>query len=631
MKNITRIYKILLKHWGYIIGGFIFMQGFAIFSGFSLMMAIPLFDYVFKSNPANVIYRSFPVFWEAISNTTSQFIHEYHGFFKLFQNGNYKSLLHGYEDVLSKTDPLFLLWTISFTMVGLIIFKNIFYYGNRLMVNNLRGKSVTDIRNMMFDQYLTQSLTFFNKNKVGDSLVRIISDVSMVNDFFIASITNVVQNIILLIMYTWIAVMLNGRLFLISLLLLPIFSFIVSLIGKKIKKYSARLQNQSSNLFSNIEETLNGIKIVKAFSREDTENEKFGKLTLRHFQIWRKSVIYKAFGVPLTELHSTIMGIIVLLIGGRQVLAANSVFSLGDFMTFILAVFSMMHPLKQLTNAYSDIRKALVSLDRISEVINRKSEITEISNPVAKKSFDTKIEFDSVVFSYNSDKMVLNNVSLSVNKGEKIALVGGSGSGKTTLMNLLNRMYDVQKGDIKIDGISIKDMKLTDLRTLFGIVTQESILFNETIANNIRYGSLEDVSDEAVKEVAEIAYADEFIDKMKNGYEEILNPKANNLSGGQKQRICIARAIIGNPPILIFDEATSALDTESEQKVQMAIDHATMNRTVFVIAHRLSTILKSDKIVVLEKGKIVGIGKHDELLSSCKRYKELYNIQFSSR
>ncbi|MDO9576731.1 MAG: ABC transporter ATP-binding protein [Candidatus Cloacimonadales bacterium] len=630
MKNVKRIYKILLRHWGYILGGFFFMQGFAMFSGVSLMMAIPLFDYVFKSDPGKIIYRTFPAFWEAFSNTINQFLQTHGGFLKLFQQGNYKILQQGFQNVLKQTDPVFLLWTISAVMIALIILKNLFYYGNRIMVINLRGKTVTDIRNMMFARYLNQSLAFFNKNKVGDSLVRIVNDVRLVSDFFIDSLTMVVQNVILLVMYTWIAVMLNKSLFLISLVLLPVFSYIISLVGKKIKKYSARLQNQSSNLFSNIEESLNGIKIVKAFAREDYENEKFGKVTLRHFHFWRKSFLYKAFGVPLSELNGTIMGIIVLLIGGKQVLAPDSPFSLGDFTAFLLAVFSMMQPFKQLTNAYTNIRKALVSLDRISEVINRQSEITDCQHPVGKKDFNDRIEMENISFTYIQNKPVLDNISLCVNKGEKIAIVGGSGSGKTTLVNLLTRMYDVQEGDIKIDGISIRDIKLKDLRTLFGIVTQESILFNETIANNIRYGSLEEVSDADVKKAAEIAYADEFIDKMRIGYEEILNPKANNLSGGQKQRICIARAIVGNPPILIFDEATSALDTESEQKVQMAIDHATLNRTVFVIAHRLSTILKSDKIVVLENGQIVGIGKHEELLESCSKYRELYEIQFMS-
>ncbi|RLC50701.1 MAG: hypothetical protein DRI23_06545 [Candidatus Cloacimonadota bacterium] len=371
------------------------------------------------------------------------------------------------------------------------------------------------------------------------------------------------------------------------------------------------------------------MRIVKAFSREEHEMSKFKNINYKNFVSWRKSVTYRAVNVPLSEFNGTIMGIIVLLIGGRSVLSDTATFSLGAFTSFLLAIFSMLHPIKKITEAYADIRKAMVSLDRIYEILNRKSEIMTSVDQIEKNDFENKIELQKVCFSYEGGDEVLSDVSFEINKGEQVALVGGSGSGKTTLVNLLSRMYDRDSGQIMIDGIPIEKINLRDLRRLFGTVTQESILFNETIFNNIRYGSLLELSEADVVKAAEIAYADEFIDTMPEKYNSMLSPKGANLSGGQKQRLCIARAIVGNPPILIFDEATSALDSESEQKVQMAIEQATKNRTVIVIAHRLSTILSSDKIVVLDQGKVVGVGTHQELLESCERYQTLYEIQFA--
>ncbi|HQC09046.1 MAG TPA: ABC transporter ATP-binding protein, partial [Candidatus Cloacimonas acidaminovorans] len=308
-------------------------------------------------------------------------------------------------------------------------------------------------------------------------------------------------------------------------------------------------------------------------------------------------------------------------------LTPGSSFSLGDFTAFLFALFSMLHPLKVITQVYTDIRKALVSLDRIGLVLNQESRIQDKPDAITKETFDSEITFENVTFGYKENKPVLKNFSLTIPKGSKVAFVGASGGGKTTIANLMNRLYDVTYGAIKIDGIDIRDIKLDNLRKFFGVVTQDSILFSKSIKENIAYGSQEEVSDEQIIKAAQIANAEEFINEMPNKYDEVLGSKGSDLSGGQKQRLCIARAIVGDPPILIFDEATSALDTDSEQKVQMAIDKATQNRTVILIAHRLSTILKADKIVVLEKGKIVGMGTHQELMQNCPRYQHLYNLQ----
>ena len=619
----------MLHHWGYLVVGLFFMLGFAFFSGVSITMAIPLFDYVFIESRTEIIYQNFSTFSNAIANALSEFFAQNPNISALTNKAALEPLSAKVKEILSVTDPLLLLWIIGATLIIIVLFKNIFFYGNRVMFANLRGKTIKDIRNKIFKKYLYQSLSFFGKNKVGDSLVRMISDVKIVSNLFIGSLFRAFQDIILLLVYTTIALLLNPKLFLISLILFPLFSLILNYIGKKIKKYSKRIQNQSSEMFSNVDETLNSMRIVKGFSRENYELEKFKKINNKYFQFWRKSIVYAAVNVPLSELNGTLMGVIVLIIGGRQVLAPGSTFTSGLFITFLLAIFSMLHPMKKITKAYTDIRKALVSLDRISVILNRQSEIIDSPSAIEKKSFESKIEFKNVSFSYDEQMEVLKNISFDVKKGEQVAIIGGSGSGKTTLVNLLSRMYDKNSGDILIDEIPIENIKLKDLRRLFGTVTQESILFSDSISNNIRYGSLNDISDQEIIKAANIAYADEFIEKYPDKYEAVLGTKASNLSGGQKQRLCIARAIVGDPPILIFDEATSALDTEAEQKVQRAIEQATKNRTVIVIAHRLSTILSSDKIVVLDNGQIVGIGMHKELLKSCERYKTLYKLQFA--
>lgn len=284
--------------------------------------------------------------------------------------------------------------------------------------------------------------------------------------------------------------------------------------------------------------------------------------------------------------------------------------------------------MKELTKAYTEIRRALVSLTRVFDILNIEPTIKESVNAVSKADFTKSLKIENLSFSYDNKK-ILKNINLEIFKGEKIALVGKSGGGKTTLVNLIERFYDPQEGGISIDGTDLRDIKIKDLHDLFGTVTQESILFNETVENNIRYGSNKTLSLEDVKKAAEIAYADEFINDLEDGYATMLSPKASNLSGGQRQRLCIARSIVGNPPILIFDEATSSLDSEAEQKVQKAIEMATKDRTVIIIAHRLSTILSSDRIVVIDSGEIIGIGTHKELLGSNAKYKMLYDIQFN--
>ena len=634
MEDIKRIYKIMLKHWGLMISGLFTMTFYALFGGVSVMMAIPLFDYVFNAKE-NIVIKTFSSFFDAVFTAFSDKV-SFISFSSIYQSDTYDKFLLEVEEILKVTDPLLLLELIAISMIVLITLKNIFYYANRIIFINLRGKTVLEIREFIYQKYLYQSFSFLNQNRVGDSLVRIFSDVQIVNNMLIGSLFNSLRDLITIFVYATMALLINPKLFLISLTIVPIFTFFVNLIGNKVKKYAKRIQRESSNMFSSIEEVLNGIKIVKSFSKEEMEFSKFQKINRNFFRFWRKSQSYGAVNVPLSEFNGVATGVLMLLLGGNIIFSGDSNLTQGQFFGFMFAIFSMLHPMKTISKAFQDIKKAKVSLGRISEIINRESEVIEAENAIVKKGFESDIHFNNITFAYDinnrEEATALKNVSFSIKRGEQIALVGSSGSGKTTLTNLLTRMYDVTEGNITIDGIDIKDMSLTSLRSLFGTVTQESILFNKTVKENIAYGINKNdvnVEDKVIK-AAKIAYADEFIEKLPKKYDEMLVIKANNLSGGQKQRLCIARAIVGNPPILIFDEATSALDTESERKVQIAIEQATEDKTVIVIAHRLSTILSSDKIVVFDDGKIVGIGTNSELLKSCEKYKLLYDLQFGT-
>ncbi|HMA76139.1 MAG TPA: ABC transporter ATP-binding protein, partial [Candidatus Krumholzibacteriaceae bacterium] len=607
MKNIKKLFFMTVRYWKLMISGVITTLIFAALSSISLGMTVPLFDYVFGLMHKDNTYNTFGEFYNRFYSSTAQFFSQ-SDFSDLFSSEHLGLLLESYKDLLSHTDQMLLLFLIGITMIILIVIKNSFYYVNRIIFATLRGKVIYQLRNKLFRKYLDLSLTFFRKITIGDSQVRLTSDANIVSNLFIRSFFGSLRDVALIIVNVTIALLINCKLFLYTAVIVPVVSILISFLGKKVKKYSKRIQKIYGILFSKIEEVFNGFKIVKSFSKEDFEFKRFITHNFKFYKSWRRAQIYQALSVPLSEINGTLVGIVVLIIGGKMVLDNPTEFTFGSFMFFMLAVFSILHPVKNITKAYIEIKKAMVSLERIYEVLDTVSEISERPDAVSISEFKDSIKISSLRFSYNNDGNVLSDINIEIKKGEQIALVGSSGSGKTTLVNLIERFYNPDEGIIAIDGINIKDIKISDLHNLFGTVTQESILFNDTIFNNISYGSNKKVSAEDVKKAARIAYADEFIDKLPAGYDTLLSPKGSNLSGGQKQRLCIARAIVGDPPILIFDEATSALDSESEKNVQKAIDRATKDRTVIVIAHRLSTILNSDRIVVMEDGRILEIG-----------------------
>ncbi|HQO08919.1 MAG TPA: ABC transporter ATP-binding protein [Clostridiales bacterium] len=627
MNNIKKLAKIMLIQWKLMISGLFTMMIFALLSGISVTMAVPLFDYVFGNKRISGEINTFSAFFNKTGEMFSQFFSGL-GFSNLFSGEYYVKSLGSLKSILSISDPYLLLMLIGFGMIILIVLKNLFFYLNKIIFVSLRGRSIEHIRNIMFKKYLDLSMNFYKDNKIGDIQVRITSDVSIVSDLFIQSFFGGMRDFTLVIIYVSIALFINPRLFMYVIIIVPIFALSISYIGSKIKKYSKRIQKTYSTIYSKIEEVFNGIKIVKSYSKEEYELNRFKEENRNFYVSWLKSHLYQSLNVPLSEFNGTLTGVVILLIGGKMVLDGNSGLTFGEFTAFLFAIFSILHPLKELTKYYTEIRRALVSLNRVFEILNREPNIKELQGAVAKKEFTNSIKISDLSFSYESKK-VLKSINLEIRKGEKIAIVGVSGGGKTTLVNLIERFYDPCEGSIYIDGTDIRNIKVKDLHDLFGTVTQESILFNDTVENNIRYGSNKEITLEDVKKAAVIAYADDFIQNIDKGYQTMLSPKASNLSGGQRQRLCIARAIVGDPPILIFDEATSSLDSEAELNVQKAIEMATKDRTVIVIAHRLSTILNSDKIVVMDKGEIIGTGKHKDLLENNEKYKKLYEIQFN--
>ena len=431
-------------------------------------------------------------------------------------------------------------------------------------------------------------------------------------------------NIIILMSLLFIV---STKLALIALLIIPVSGIIIFGISHSIRRRSARSQAQLAGMTSMIAETIGSMRIVKAFATKGFEINRFAKETQKYYKLMLRRDRLRFVSSPVSETFGATIAALLLWVGARDVLVIESISS-EDFLRFILLLFSLFQPLKNLTNVVNELQNGLASADRVFAIMDIKSDIQDVDNAVEANELKKTLSFDNVSFSYGDEKdKVLNNINFQINKGEILALVGPSGAGKSTLVDLIPRFYDTLSGSIKIDGKDIKELKINSLRSLMGIVTQETFLFDDSVKANIAYG-VENISDDKIKDAAIAANAHEFIKELPDGYNTIIGERGVSLSGGQKQRIAIARAIVKNPPILILDEATSSLDSESEKHVQSAIENLMSERTVFVIAHRLSTVHNANKILVLENGQIVQEGKHDELVNIDGLYKQLHKMQF---
>ena len=529
--------------------------------------------------------------------------------------------------LILRDTPANSLKVLCITLLTVFFTKNIFLYIKNILLRIVELKLVKDIRDRLYKHIQTLSLGYFHKKQTGSITSIVMNDVEQLQVALAVVFQRLFVEPINILTFVTLLFIISWKLALIAIIILPLAGIAIISIGRSIRRKSRRTQEKIAEIMQILTETLTSIRIVKAFVNEKEEVKKFTGESQNYFKLLFKRARLDLISAPVTESFGVIIGVVLLWYGGLEVLSNQGV-SAEDFIRFIVILFSILGPIKQMSNVNLKIQVGAASAERIFELLDTPPEIVEDLNPVDLKVFKNSIEFDKVHFEYNDgDNLVLDQVTFSIKKGEVVAMVGPSGSGKSTIADLIPRFYDVSTGSIQIDGHDLRKATLASIRGNMGIVTQEVILFNDTIKNNIAYAQ-PNVSDEAIKKAAEAANALDFIEKTPEGFNTLIGERGVNLSGGQKQRLAIARALLKNPPILILDEATSALDTESEKKVQNAIENLMKDRTALVIAHRLSTVQNADKIIVIDEGQVVEIGTHNELYENGALYRRLYDIQF---
>lgn len=578
---------------------------YAFFGTLSFVTLIPMMQVLFdktKKVTEKPIYNGIMDLFKYLENSF------YYEVTKLIEEGN---------------PQLVLIYVVSLVIMTFLL-KNLFGYLASYHMMNLRNGVMAKLRAVMYNKIISLPISFYSEKRKGDVMARMLGDVGEVqNSFFmlleliVKEPLTIVFSIIMMFAYSW-------KLTLFVFIFIPISGLIISRIGKSLKSQSLRAQNEGGYMISLVEETLSGLKIIKSYTAEESFKNKFSQSISRLLNLSNKIGKKNNLASPLSEFLGIITIAILLLYGGSLVLIDKSLDG-TVFLSFMGLAYNILTPAKAISKASYQVKNGIAAAERVFEVLEQENAIDSKENAIIKTSFDSSITIENINFKYEEEN-VLKNFSLEIPKGKTVALVGQSGSGKSTIANLLTRFYDVHEGNVKIDGIDIKDMTLESLRQLMGLVTQDSILFNDTIKNNIRIGK-QDATDEEIIAALKVANAFEFVSDLPNGIETNIGDAGGKLSGGQKQRISIARAVLKNPPIMILDEATSALDTESEKFVQLALENMMQNRTSIVIAHRLSTIQKADKIVVMHKGEIVEQGTHDELLALNGTYSKLVMMQ----
>lgn len=607
MSPLKRILHLAKPHQKYLFFSIFFNLLYSFFQIFSVIVMLPVLEMIFNVKSEKLEKPQF----------SGDFV-EYFGYLK-------NLAFYTIQEQISENGPIKVLAILCMVTATAFLLRNLSRYFGAFSLVNYRVGVTKDLRTNVYQKFLKLPVSFFTEQRKGDMMSRISNDIGNVEGSIMNSLVDIINAPFMIIASLITLFLLSPSLTLFSLLVFPVMGGVISWVGKSLKRHSMKAQEELGTLFSLVDETLKSSKIIKIFNADTILKSRFEKTTNK----WQDYSIAMSRRRELASPSSEFLGSVTILLitwfAGIQILEKHSM-SAVTFIGFIAIFFQILDPAKRLSAAISNIQGGIPAVQRVLEVLDYDLKVEEIENPIPITTLNHQIEFKNISFYYDKDKQILKNFSLTIPKGKTVALVGQSGSGKTTIANLLARFYDVTEGEILIDGTNIKDLKLTDYRKLLGMVTQESVLFNDTVYNNILMGKTTAPEEEVIN-ASKIANAHQFIENLPEGYHTNIGDDGNKLSGGQKQRLSIARAVLKNPPVMILDEATSALDTESERLVQDALDHMMENRTSMVIAHRLSTIQKADHIVVMERGRIVEQGSHNELINNDGVYKKLVELQ----